>query len=306
MIFRKADRTIISVLVVFVIVVYSIPLQADIIPLEGLKNTEIVLYGDVSEAAILHRIDTLELAIFGHKTKGSISERAQELIDYVLSTENDLPLKIIVPYMERTLYNRIKDGSLVKRIENIETSIYGEVQKNSLITRVEKLAGLLVPSGDGEIYKEVLVSQGTDLHIKIEEEINTAKLRVGKVVKFTLTDNLVIDGYLIVPEGTTGTLNITDFDRAGNFGKDASIKININDIKAIDGNNLSLSLLSNDNENYSKEIALGVSLLGTVIISNPVGLVAGYFFKGKDIVIPAGSVLKVQVYESTKVHSIKY
>ena len=286
-----------------VIIVCSIPSQADIIPIEGLKRVEERLYGNVSDAAILQKMDTLELAVFGHKTKGSIADRVQELIDYVFSKNQQKSLILLVPYMEKSLYNKINDGGLVKRIEQIELSIFGEIQKGALVTRVDKLAGLLVPV-DNTFTKEVLLPQGKEIHIKTEGEINTAKLKVGQLVGFSIANDITVDGYLVIPAGTTGSLQVTEIKKAGNFGKDASIKIRINDINTLDGSSLSLNLKLADQENYSKEIALGVSFLGTVIISNPIGLVAGYFLKGKDLVIPAGTVMRAQVLDSKELSGI--
>ncbi len=303
MIGYRNNRLLTSILMITVIIVCSIPLQADVIPLEGLKKVEEQLYGNLSDAAILQKVDTLELAIFGHKTKGSIADRAHELIDYVFSKNQQKSLILLVPYMEKSLYNKINDGGLVKRIEKIELSIFGETQKGAIVTRVEKLANLLVPL-DNTFIKEVLVPQGKEIHIKTEDEINTAKLKVGQLVGFSVVNDIRVDGYLVIPAGTTGSLEVTEFKKAGNFGKDASIKIKLNDIKTLDGSSLSLNLKLDDQENHSKEIALGVSFLGTVIISNPIGLVAGYFLKGKDVVIPAGTVMRAQVFDSKELSGI--
>lgn len=299
---RYSKRIITSILII-IMMVYSVPIQADVIPFEGLKQVEKQLYGNVSDAAILQKVDTLELAVFGHKTKGSIANRAQELIDYIFPANNSQSLVLLIPYMENNLYNEIKNGSIVKRIEDIELSIYGEIQKGALVTRVEKLTRLLVPA-DTKLIKEVQVPQGKEIHIQIENEINTNNLKAGQLINFSITNDIVIDEYMIIPAGTTGDLEVTEFKEAGNFGKDASIKIRIKDIKTIDGSLLSLDLKLDDKENYSKEMAVGVGLLSTVIISNPIGLVAGYFLKGKDLVIPVGTVIKTQVYESKDVYGI--
>lgn len=303
--FDIKNKIAINLLLLTVIIVYSIPLQADIIPLEGLKKAERQLYGNNSEAAILEKINTIEFDIFGHKTKGSLAERAQGIIDYVFLADKAAPsLVLILPYMEWTLYNQIKDGNMISRIENIEMSIFGEIQEGALVTRINKLTGLLIPI-ENTLFKEISVPEGMEIHIKIEEEINTADLKAGKLIKYEIPDDIKIDEYLIIPAGTKGDLIVTEFNKAGNFGKDAELKISINDIKTLDASNLSLNLKSSNKESNSKEIAVGVSLLSTIIVSNPVGLVAGYFLKGKDIVIPEGTVMRTQVMTGKEVYGVK-
>ncbi|MFP4016742.1 MAG: hypothetical protein ACLFUI_06890 [Halanaerobiales bacterium] len=301
---KTMSKVIFTILAIILIYIYSVNIYAETIPLDELRKAEEMLYGNVSEAAVLQRVDTLELALFGVQSKGSLVTRSQDIVDYVLPDESNSSLTLLVPYMEWTLYNKVQTGSLIPRIEGIERAIFGDVQQDALITRVEKLSSLLIPD-DETLFQEIAVTEGVEIHIQTEEEINSDNIEEGKEIPFTVRADLKIDEYLVVPAGTTGTLNINEIKEAGNFGRDGSLKISINDIGALDGSKLSLNLKLDDQENYSQEIAVGVSLLSTVIISNPVGLVAGFFYKGKDVVIPAGSVMMTQIIENASVYGIK-
>lgn len=297
-------KVLFTLLIFILVLIYTANIYADTIPLDELTKAEERLYGSVSEAAVLQRVDSLELALFGIQTKDSLVVRAQDIVDYVQPDGSSGSLSLLVPYMEWTLYNKVKTGSLIQRIESIEEAIFGEAQKDALINRVEKLSSLLIPD-DETLVREVTVTEGIEVHISTEEEINTGTIEEGEEIKFTLKDDLKIDEYLVVSAGTTGTLNIIDISEAGNFGRDGSMTISINDIETLDGSSLSLNLKLTDQESYSQEIAVGVSFLSTVIISNPVGLVAGFFYKGKDVVIPAGSVIRTQIVENASVYGIK-
>jgi len=299
-IIRKA---VYGFLLAMILTVYCIPVQADVIPIKDLERAEVILYGTASDAAILQKVDTLEMALFGEKTKDSIIARAQRIVSYIFKDESGLSLQLLVNIMEWTLFSEIKDGCLIERIDNLEMNVYGEVKYEGLNKRIETLAGLLVPLDILEA-GTVLIPKGEEIHIKLLKEINTTKTKKGALIDFVIEKNYKIDGYLVIPAGTKGTLEVTDLERAGNFGKDASITIKINDVNAFDTTLLPLNLKL-DEENNSKEIAIGVSLLGTIIVSNPVGLVAGYFLKGKEIVIPSGTVIQTQVMEDVEVYSIK-
>lgn len=293
-----------GLLLIMILTVYCIPAQADIIPIKELEKAEEILYGKASDLAILQKIDTLEMALFGENTKKPIATRAQKIIRYISKNEKGLSLQLLVNIMDWTLFNEVKDGSLVERIENLEMNVYGEIKQDGINKRVETLTSLLVPL-DALYAGNVVVPKGEEIHIKILDEINTAEIKKGALIDFVIETNYKVDGYLVVPAGTRGTLQVTDLDKAGNFGKDASVTIRINDITAFDTSLIPLNLKLDGQENNSKEIAIGVSLLSTIIVSNPVGLVAGYFLKGKEIVIPAGTVIQTQVMEDVEVYSIK-
>jgi len=301
---KNNKKVFLCFLIALILIIYHTPVYANIIPIKELEKAETILYGQVSQSAILQKIDTLEIAIFGETKKGSLIERAEQIIDFVLGKEDGVSLLLLINIMDWTLFNRINKGSIMERIENLELNIFGELQRGSLFSRVERLSNLLIPMDRLEANK-VTVPKQEELHIKLLEEINTADLEAGQSVKFTIDTNFKVNGYLIMPAGTEGTLTITNIKKAGRFGQDASITIKINDLTAIDGSAIPLNIKLQEKGNYSEEIAIGVGLLSTIIVSNPVGLVAGYFFKGKDIVIPAGTVLKTQVLEDVEVYSIK-
>lgn len=300
----KKNKVFLSFLLVLVLIIYSAPAYANIIPIRELEKAETILYGRVSENAILQKIDSLEIAIFGEPKKGSLIERAEQIIDFVLGKDDGISLLLLINIMDWTLFNRINKGSIMERIENHELNIFGQLQTGSLFNRVERLSNLLIPMDRLEASK-VTVAKNEELHIKLLEEINTAELEAGQSIRFTIDSNFKVNGYLIIPAGTEGTLTLTNVKKAGRFGQDASITIRINDLTAIDGSAIPLNIKLQEKGNYSEEIAIGVGLLSTIIVSNPVGLVAGYFFKGKDIVIPAGTVLKTQVLDNVEVYTIK-
>ncbi|HHU92790.1 MAG TPA: hypothetical protein GXZ20_06590 [Halanaerobiaceae bacterium] len=301
---ERHNKFFLSLLIALILFVSTTPVYANIIPIRDLEKAEIMLYGQASENAILQKIDTLELAIFGETKKGSLVERAEGIIEFVLGKEDGLSLLLLINIMDWTLFNRISAGNIMERIENLELNIFGQLQTGSLFNRVERLSNLLIPQ-DGLLANKVLVLKDEEIHIRLLEEINTAELEPGQSIKFKIDSNYKVNDYLIIPAGTEGSLTITNIKKAGRFGQDASLTIRINDIKAIDGSSIPLNLKLEEKGNYSEEIAIGVGLLSTIIVSNPVGLVAGYFYKGKDIVIPAGTVLKTQVLDTVEVYSIK-
>ncbi|MFW6029331.1 MAG: hypothetical protein ACOCRO_03665 [Halanaerobiales bacterium] len=300
------SRKKVSTILIFILtIIYIAPISADVIPLEELQEAEELLYGSSSDVAIIKKVDKLEYGLFGHKSKGTLVDRAWKIINYLNSNDNGLPLPVLVNAMEWTLYNKHKQGALIDRIEGLERSILASRKDGALIERVEYLASLLL-SKDSVALKNISLNSGQEINIRLLDDISTASNKTGDIIDFLVENSLWVDNYLIIPSGIKGSIKLTEIQNADNFGKDASLSLSINDITAIDGRKVPLALVANDEGSYSTEIAVGVSLLSTIIVSNPIGLVAGYFYTGKDIELAAGSVIQIQVREDVEIRGLKF
>jgi hypothetical protein len=80
--------------------------------------------------------------------------------------------------------------------------------------------------------------------------------------------------------------------------------LNINDLKTIDDTVLSLNIFLEKDNSYSKEMAVGASILGIVVLNNPIGLIAGYFVQGQEQVLAAETELKVSTIKEETVIGI--
>jgi hypothetical protein len=70
----------------------------------------------------------------------------------------------------------------------------------------------------------------------------------------------------------------------------------------LDGTSLHLILGEEaQKENTRIAIAVGVGILGLIVLSNPIGLIAGALVPGKNVKIEQGSQIFLQVKEDTKV-----
>lgn len=294
------------IITVIVLVSFCTTIFADVIPTEELTMVEIVLTGSSTEnnEAILKRVEILENTLFGHKGKGSLKDRATDIIDYVTSNEKRPSLLLLINTMEWTLKNKVVRGNLLERLNQLEKDVYGEVKSGSVMNRIQNLSKLTLPA-EALPADKVILPAGREITIRILEKIDTGKLVSGQLIKYEIEKNIKVDNYLTIPAGTTGTLQVRDLEKAGNFGKDASLKLIVNDIMSMDGTMVPANFSLEEEKKYSREIAIGISFLGTMIMSHPAGLVAGYFYKGKDIVIPVGTLMEIEVSKDVELHGLK-
>jgi len=111
-------------------------------------------------------------------------------------------------------------------------------------------------------------------------------------------------GNLIIPAGTEGVLQVEKITEAGKMGQDGEIKIDFSPLTALDGSEIAVEIdKKSQEENRSKQLALGASVLGTIILG-PVGLIAGYFVEGKDEELPAGTELYIQTEKDVQVYGL--
>ncbi|MGB4006269.1 MAG: hypothetical protein WBK86_07765, partial [Halanaerobiales bacterium] len=110
---ERHNKFFLSLLIALILFVSTTPVYANIIPIRELEKAETILYGQVSQSAILQKIDTLEIALFGETIKGSLIERAEQIIDFVLGKEDGVSLLLLINIMDWTLFNRINKGSIM-------------------------------------------------------------------------------------------------------------------------------------------------------------------------------------------------
>ena len=59
-------------------------------------------------------------------------------------------------------------------------------------------------------------------------------------------------------------------------------------------------------QNLSLELALGASMAAVLLLGNPLGLVGGFFVKGKDVKIPAGTEFFVETSRTVTAQGVLF
>lgn len=273
--------------------------------LQAVVEAERLIYGAAQEGPLLPRIESLETMVYGGPQAGALLSRAERVAqDLRGSLEGNSSFMVTLNALEWTLFSRANEGPFLPRLERVEILLYGQPKSGTLSQRMMDLVALTWPDGRLPL-ATVTVPAGTEVKIKLLKELSTAGARVGDEVPYQVAENLILNGNLVLPAGITGTAKIHEVKKAGPIGRDGRLILELGEIKALNGVAIPLQL---PEETFSRRssfyLALGVGLGTAVLVNNPLGLVAGYFIRGKDEVFPTGSVVTATTGREVQVSAL--
>lgn len=268
--------------------------QTSTSPLSVLNELERVLYGDAREGALLSRVEDLEMEIFGSPQSGPVMTRIDRIDDYLSGDLHGTGLKLQLNLVEWGFLEQLATSEpLMSRLERIELEFIGELQQGAIADRLEQL--MLYIWGTTKLdMVPVKIPASTLVEIQLLTSVDSALNKVGDQVKYKVASDVIVDGRIVIPKGTLGVGKITEVSSAGNLGKNGRIVIDFGAVQSFDGRNIRLAIAEKALEQNSRlELAAGASMAG-VLLLGPIGLVGGYFVKGQDVQIQAGSKFFVE------------
>lgn len=260
--------------------------------------------GTEQTGALVERINKLEKDLWGKESTGALVNRVDKMYAYCKITTNNEPSFLIkMNAAEWSLTHMVTVQPIKTRIENLERVLMGNTASGSFDERLNHLLKLAYTSGKPGI-TSVTVEKDNLLKVKLVTPLNTRTTRSGDVVVFQVSEDIYVDGSLIIAKGAQGTGKIAKVEEAKNFGRDAQIQINFDTVEAIDGSIINTFLGEKaKQENKSLATAAGASVAGMIILG-PVGIVGGAFVHGKEVNIPAGTETYIQVKEQVTLSGI--
>lgn len=137
----------------------------------------------------------------------------------------------------------------------------------------------------GHIY----IPKKTMLNVELIEPANSKTHKKNQQVEFKTTENLIINGVVVIPKGTVGMGYVYEVQKAGGFGRKGVLRIAGKEIKTL--NNVSVPLRKGLE-------GKGKTDGGAVAVAAAVSLVGGLFMKGSNINYPAGTDFQVEVRDN--------
>ncbi|MBM7622945.1 hypothetical protein [Sporohalobacter salinus] len=298
----------IGLIILLLMPLVSLNLQAkekDLQPsfsLSKLTKVEKKLYGHKTAKSLLVRIKDLEKQLYGRKMSGSLIERANRIFNLVLASQPHRPsLCFTIGALEWTLQQKVAQGPITERLVDLEKLLLGKEKSGSISSRMGNLINYCLPDGKIKV-KEIKVPAHSLVKIEFLEKVSSKNISEGKEIKYRVVKDLLVDGKLVLPAGSTGTATVESVEEADNFGQDGKIKLSFNKISLLDNTKVGLALSKKAAEkNKSMQLALGASILGTAVLG-PAGLVTGYFVKGEEKVIKPHDPFFVE----TKAHTVVF
>ncbi|WP_303856021.1 hypothetical protein [Allisonella histaminiformans] len=263
-----------------------------------------VVYGSIQNGSFLERIDSLDTEINGSTdekaTEGQgLDTRIDRLYNEVIRSDNDSQpsLDTRVNTLEYYLTDKIKQDPLSSRVDTLDSTVFGKEQTGGLASRVTALEKAVYGDNHYEL-TTVTLPENTVFKISMNDEVSSKTNQVGDPVHCTVAEDVTVDNVLVLPRGAQGSGVITKVNGPKFFGRSGSLEISFDQVISIDEDTIPTVLGPEAKEQIKMQAAaVGASAIGALALG-PIGLVGGFFVKGKDVDIPAGTELYIQTSEA--------
>jgi len=135
--------------------------------------------------------------------------------------------------------------------------------------------------------------EGTVIRVKSLTDISSKTANEGDMLDFICLEDVLVKGKVVIREGARVSANVEDAEQAKGLGKQGSLKINFNYVRAIDDQKIPLRAVRGTVEGKN---TVGTTVALAVVLS-PLFL----FKKGKNIKFPAGKIMEAYVGQDIEI-----
>jgi hypothetical protein len=147
------------------------------------------------------------------------------------------------------------------------------------------------PVGAPVAGNSITLPANTPVTVRMNEELTTRRNREGDTFYMSVANDVVQDGYVIIPAGSRVVGAITWLTKKGAFGKSGKMDISINSIEVRGTRIPVVGTFRQEGEGNT------VATVGAVVLAG----VFGAFVTGRSGVIPAGRELEVHTRDALAV-----
>ena len=155
-----------------------------------------------------------------------------------------------------------------------------EIINKREITPVEETS---IPEGNAYIPK------GTKLTVEFSQDVSSKTVSKGEPVPIVMSENVILNDVIIIPAGTKVKGFFTVARKAGNFGRAGKLEFTVESVKAVNGVDIPLQ--------YIKSATGGNDAVGSAAVIAAVSVIGGFFMKGSNVNIGAGTQFEIEVAE---------
>lgn len=153
--------------------------------------------------------------------------------------------------------------------------------------------------------KPILLPGGTTVTVALTDKISSSTAKVGDTFGVRVSEDVIVDGYVVIAKDAGGQGEVMVVDRAGAHGHAGSLGVKIDWVYALDGDKVRLSSQNKTDQGENKAGASSTMTILSWALLGPVGLFAHNFVKGHDLEIDGGHPFKAFVDDSVHVTSTK-
>lgn len=273
---------------------YAMAARLEQTPLEKVAAVERALYGAEQEGSLIERTTRLEKDLYGFSSKEALMTKIEKIYVYVRESSANAPSYAFkLAAMEWSLTQNVKSGPLKTRLESLERTVSGVTGNGAMEARLNRLMSMTYSGGKLQT-GSLSLTKDTLIKIKTVTPLDSKKNKTGDIVEFEVAEDVYAAGYLAIARGAKGTGKIAKAEPAQNFGRDAKLEVNFENVEALDMT-LVGTLLGDKAKEETKSMATaaGAGVAGMILLG-PIGVVGAAFVHGKNVNVPAGTQLYIQ------------
>lgn len=145
---------------------------------------------------------------------------------------------------------------------------------------------------------------GTAVKVRLAENLSSATAKTGDSVSFEVTEDVLVDGVVVLPKGAQALATVTDASPKKSMGRGGKLDVNIDSARLADGEKVQLRA-TQDNKGGGHVGAMTGAMVATAVVFFPAAPLF-LFVHGKDINIPQGTEITAFVEGDMKLDLAKF
>jgi hypothetical protein len=160
------------------------------------------------------------------------------------------------------------------------------------------------PPKDAPVPMAILLEDGTPVHLVLDENLSSATAVTGDTVEFEVVDDIVVDGLVVVPHGSTAWATVTDAQHKRHLGRGGKLDLNIDKVRLADGEKALLRGVKDTNGGGHTGAMTGAMVATSLVVwpAAPFFL----FMHGKDVNIPKGTQITAFVQGDMRLDASRF
>ncbi len=125
------------------------------------------------------------------------------------------------------------------------------------------------------------------MHLVLSENLSSADAVTGQTVEFEVVDDVIVNGFVVIPHGATAWATVTDAEHKKRMGRAGKLDLNIDKVRLADGEKAMLRAVKDARGSGHTGAMLGAMVATSLVIwpAAPLFLL----MHGKDVTIPKGT-----------------
>jgi hypothetical protein len=132
-----------------------------------------------------------------------------------------------------------------------------------------------------------LLEDGTPVHLVLSQNLSSADAVTGQTVEFEVVDDVIVNGFVVIPHGATAWATVTDAEHKKRMGRAGKLDLNVDKVRLADGEKVLLRAVKDAKGGGHTGAMVGAMVATSLVIwpAAPLFLL----MHGKDVTIPKGT-----------------